>query len=233
MYPKPPYPKISVVICTLNEAKNLPYVLPYIPEWVDEVVLVDGHSTDGTVEVAKKLRPDVKVFYQAEKGKGEALRYGIKSSTGDIIVTLDADGETDPRDMHRFIEALLRGCEFAKGSRLRLSLPAGKPTHRIIGNLIIAVVFNMLYLTRFTDLCSGYNAFWKKSFERVSLDSEDSFEDEPLLVSRAKKMGLKIVEVGHHDRGRISGESKAPSWRQGLKAIKTIFRERLYLRGVF
>jgi len=227
MYPKPPNPKISVVISTFNEAGNLPYVLPYIPEWVDEVVLVDGHSTDGTVEVAKKLRPDLKVLYQPGKGKGEALRHGIKSSTGDIVVTLDADGETDPRDMHRFIEALLRGCEFAKGSRLRLSLPAGKPTHRIIGNLIIAAVFNMLYLTRFTDLCSGYNAFWKKSIERVSLDSEDCFEDEPLLVSRAKKIGLKIVEVGHQDRGRISGESKAPSWRQGLKAIKTILREKL------
>jgi glycosyltransferase involved in cell wall biosynthesis len=227
MYYKHPYPKISVVICTLNEAKNLPRVLPYIPEWVDEVVLVDGHSTDGTVEVAKKFRPDVKVFYQLKEGKGEALRHGIKSSTGDIVVTLDADGETDPRDMHQFIEALLRDCEFAKGSRLRLSLPAGKPTHRIIGNLIIAAVFNMFYLTRFTDLCSGYNAFWKKSIEKVSLDSEDCFEDEPLLVSRAKKMGLKIVEVGHHDRGRISGESKSPSWRQGFRALKTLLRERM------
>jgi glycosyltransferase involved in cell wall biosynthesis len=227
MYPKPPYPKISVVICTLNEAENLPYVLPYIPDWVDEVILVDGHSTDGTVEVAKKLRPDVKVFYQPGKGKGEALRLGIKSSTGDIIVTLDADGETDPRDMDRFIEALLRGYDFAKGSRFRLSLPAGKQMHRMIGNLIIASVFNILFLTRFTDLCSGYNAFWKKSIERIGLDSGDCFEDEPLLVSRAKKMGLKMVEVGHHDRGRISGESKAPSWRQGFKAIKTIVRERL------
>ena len=77
-------------------------------------------------------------------------------------------------------------------------------------------------------MCSGYNAFWKKSIEKVSLDSVDCFEDEPLLVSRAKKMGLRIVEVGHHDRGRISGESKAPSWRQELKAIKTILRERLF-----
>jgi glycosyltransferase involved in cell wall biosynthesis len=227
MYPKPPHPRVSVVICTLNEAKNLPHVLPHIPSWVDEVIVVDGHSSDGTVEVAKKLRPDVKVFYQLREGKGEALRLGIKSSTGDIVVTLDADGETDPRDMHLFIEALLRGCDFAKGSRLRLSLPAGKPTHRVIGNLIIAAVFNMLFLTRFTDLCSGYNAFWKKSIEKVSLDSEDCFEDEPLLVSRAKKMGLKVVEVGHYGRGRISGESKAPSWRQGLKAIKTLLRERL------
>ncbi len=229
MYPKPPYPRISVVICTLNEAKNLPHVLPYIPDWVDEVVLVDGHSTDGTVEVARKLRPDVKVFYQPGKGKGEALRLGIKGSTGDIVVTLDADGETDPKDMDRFIEALLRGYDFAKGSRLRLSLPVGKPMHRIIGNLIIAAVFNMLFLTRFTDLCSGYNAFWRNSIEKVSLDSEDCFEDEPLLISRAKKMGLKMVEVGHHDRGRMSGESKAPSWRQGIKAIKTLVRE--WLKG--
>ena len=85
----------------------------------------------------------------------------------------------------------------------------------------------MLFMTRFRDMCSGYNAFWKKSIEKVGLDSGDCFEDEPLLVSMAKKMGLKMVEVGHHDRGRISDESKAPSWRQGFKAIKTVVREKL------
>ena len=221
------YPKISILICALDEEKNLPHVLPEIPSWVNEVVLVDGHSTDGTIEVAKKLRPDVKVLYQHKRGKGDALRYGIKHASGDIVVTLDADGATDPEEIPKFIESLLKGYDFAKGSRFTLSLPVNKASHRIFGNLLIAAVFNILYSSKYTDLCSGYNAFWKKALEQVNLESSDCFEDEPLLIARVKKAGLKIAEVGHRDLGRIYGEGKAPSWRQGLKAIKTIMRERL------
>jgi len=224
------YPKITVLVCALDEEKSLPYVLPKIPSWVDEILLVDGHSTDRTVEVAKRLRPDIRVLYQPRVGKGDALRFGIKQATGDIIVTLDADGATDPCEMYKFVEALFRGYDFAKGSRFRVVLPTNKPTHRIFGNLLITAVFNALFSAKFTDLCSGYNAFWKKSIERVSLQSEDYFEDEPLLIARAKKSGLKIVEVGHWDRGRISSESKAPSWRQGFKAIRTITRERFCVK---
>jgi len=227
MFPKSPYPKVSVIICAFNEEKNLPYVLPGIPAWVDEVVLVDGHSTDRTVEVAKKLRPEIRVLYQPNRGKGDALRHGIKHASGDILVTLDADGATDPKDIPKFIEPLLKGYDFAKGSRFTLALPVNKASHRIFGNLLIAAVFNILYGDRYTDLCSGYNAFWKRALERIDLGSSDCFEDEPLLIARVKRAGLRIAEVGHHDLGRIYGEGKAPSWRQGLKAIKTITRERL------
>jgi len=227
MFPDFPYPRVSVIICTFNEERNLPRVLPRIPTWVDEVVLIDGHSTDETVGIAKKLRPDVRVIYQPERGKGDALRCGFKHANGDIIVTLDADGATNPKEMHRFIELLLKGYDFVKGARFLIRLPAKKPWHRIFGNLLIAAVFNLLYGSRYTDLCSGYNAFWKKTLESTSLESSDCFEDEPLLIARVQRAGLRIAEVGHCDLGRMYGEGKAPSWRQGLKAIKTIARERL------
>jgi glycosyltransferase involved in cell wall biosynthesis len=221
------YPKITVLICVLNEEKNIPHVLPKILSWVDEIVLVDGNSADGTVEVAKKLRLGIKVLYQPEKGKGDALRYGLKHVCGDIIVTPDADGATDPEDIHLFVESLLKGYDFAKGSRFILGAPINKATHRIFGNLLIAAVFNILYNAKYTDLCSGYNAFWKRSLSRVNIESNDCFEDEPLLIARVKKAGLRIVEVGHQDNGGIYGAGKAPSWRRGFKAIKTITRERL------
>jgi len=228
MYPEYPYPRVSVVICAFNEEKNLPHVLPKIPGWVDEVLLVDGRSTDRTVEVAERLRPDIRVLYQPDRGKGDALRHGIKHASGDIIVMLDADGATDPKEMPKFIGPLLKGYDFAKGSRFTLSLPVNKASHRIFGNLLIAAVFNILYGSRYTDLCSGYNAFWKKALGRIDLDPSDCFEDEPLLIARVKRVGLRIAEVGHRDLGRIYGEGKAPSWRQGLKAIKTIVRERIF-----
>src|SRR5436190_17228145 len=80
------YPKISVVIPALNEEENLPYVLPRIPKWVHEVVLVDGHSKDRTVEVARQLRPDIRIINQKGRGKGEALRCGFAAATGEVVV---------------------------------------------------------------------------------------------------------------------------------------------------
>ena len=111
-------PKVSLVIPTLNEAKNLPLILPYIPiNWVDEVVLVDGRSTDDTVEVAKQLMPSIRVVMESKKGKGAALRAGYQAAAGDIIVVIDADGSNDPREIPRYILPLLEGADFIKGSR--------------------------------------------------------------------------------------------------------------------
>ena len=161
------------------------------------------------------------------------MRYGICHASGDIIVTLSADLETDPQEMPKFIEPLLEGYDFVKGTRFswnpfRPRLPKGKPLHRIFGNFIIALTFDLLFLKPFTDPCSGYNAFWKKSIERVSLFSEDGFEDEPLMLTRVVKAGLRIKEVQHIDLGRLHGENKSPSFRQGFKSVKTIVRERLF-----
>ena len=85
-------PRVSVVIPALNEAKNLPFVLPKLPAYIDEVILVDGHSTDRTVEIARALVPQVRVVHQNGRGKGNALACGFAAASGDIIVMLDADG---------------------------------------------------------------------------------------------------------------------------------------------
>jgi glycosyltransferase involved in cell wall biosynthesis len=216
---------ITALICTLNEEENLPHVLPKLPKWVDEVLIVDGHSTDGTVEVVLGLRPDAKVLGQPGRGKGDALKYGIEHASGDIIVTIDADGTTDPEDMPRFVQPLLTGYDFVKGSRFALSRPVGKPRHRIFGNWVIVTTYNTLYRTNYTDLCAGYNAFWKQAIARVDLSGWTD-QEEPLLNARVRKAGLKVIEVGHHDKGRIGGETKQPSWRQGSGAIRTVIRER-------
>src|SRR5215471_8988380 len=110
-------PRVSVVIPALNEARNLPHVLTEIPEDIHEVILVDGHSVDGTVWVARSLRPDIRIVEQTRQGKGNALACGFAVATGDIIVTLDADGSADPGEIPRFVEVLADGADFAKGSR--------------------------------------------------------------------------------------------------------------------
>src|SRR6266568_3003147 len=110
-------PGIAIIIPARNEAKNLQYVLPYIPTDIREVILVDGHSTDDTIEVARRLLPSIQIVRQEGRGKGNALRQGFAASSADIIVTLDADGSADPREIPRFVHALMHGHDFAKGSR--------------------------------------------------------------------------------------------------------------------
>src|SRR6202051_4604563 len=108
------HPRISVVIPARNEARNLHYVLPFIPSIVDEVILVDGHSTDETIAVAQQLLPDITIIKQQGKGKGDALQLGFAACTGDIIVMLDADGSANPKEIPYFVAALLTGRDFAK-----------------------------------------------------------------------------------------------------------------------
>lgn len=224
--PACPYPKITVLICALNEADNLPYVLPKIPPFVDEVMLVDGHSTDDTVQVAQQLYPDIRVLQQPTKGKGEAMRFGIQQACNDIIVTLDADGSNDPQIITNFVEPLTNGYDFVKGSRFLGSRPQHMPFQRRFGNRVLVLVANALHRTKFTDLCCGYNAFHKSLLQNIDL-REGEFDYEPALILKAKKAGLRITEVACVDRGRISGVSKLSNFGQGWKALRTIVKERL------
>src|SRR5437763_14550916 len=109
--------RVSAVIPALNEAENLPHVLPRIPTWVHEVILVDGQSSDDTVQVAQELWPTIRIVPQAGRGKGAALRSGFAAASGDIIAMLDADGSTDPAEIPAFVGALLSVAIFAYRSR--------------------------------------------------------------------------------------------------------------------
>ncbi len=220
------FPKVTVVICTLNEASNISAVLPRIPDWIDEVLLVDGNSTDGTVQIAKALLPKVHVLYQLKPGKDFALSLGIQHARGDIIVTLDSDGEAAPEEIAQFIEPLFRGYDFVKGSRFARGW-RNKPVARILGNWLIVKACNAIYGTRFTDLCSGYNAFWKRRTEEVNLWHCDGWNYEPRIIARALAAGLRVTELPQRYEGRFSGESKLPDWRQGLHSVGSLILERL------
>jgi glycosyltransferase involved in cell wall biosynthesis len=224
------YPHISVVIPALNEARNLRHVLPLIPTIVNEIILVDGHSTDDTIVVVQQLGPTirapVRVMKQTGKGKGDALRVGFAACVGDIIVTLDADGSTDPREIPLFVEALLRGNDFAKGSRSILGGGSHDFTFlRRLGNYWLRKLVNMLFSTRFSDLCYGYNAFWRHCLDYIEIDC-DGFEVETLIHLRAHKAHLKIIEVPSIEYRRIYGKSNLNAFRDGWSVLRTIVRER-------
>lgn len=219
-------PTITVVLPVMNEAANLPLVFASLPTWIDEVVLVDGRSTDDTIEIARRLRPDVKVVLQGGAGKGDALVAGFEAATGDIIVTIDGDGSTDGQEIIRFVGTLMTGADFAKGSRFSSAGRSDDITAiRRYGNKALNVAVNKMFGTSFSDLCYGYNAFWARHLDKLGLDCP-GFEVETLMSIRAARAGLRIHEVPSHERPRLHGSSNLSAVKDGLRILRLILREK-------
>jgi glycosyltransferase involved in cell wall biosynthesis len=215
---------VSVIIPALNEEKNLPYVLPRIPSWVDEILLVDSHSTDATVAVARHTRPGIRIVQQTGKGKGAALQTGFKESTGDIIIMLDADGSTDPAEIPEFC-ALLASADFVKGSRF---MQGGGTTDmgfvRKLGNSCLRILVHLLFGGSFSDLCYGYIGFRRSALPKLHVDA-DGFEVETLMSIRALRTNLKIDEVPSFEYRRLTGSSNLRAVRDGWRILRTILKE--------
>ena len=214
--------RVSVVIPTLNESANLPHVMSRLPAWVHEVIVVDGHSTDDTVAMARALWPSVRVILQDGKGKGNALGCGFAAAKGDIIVMLDADGSTDPAEIPEFVKPLLEGADFVKGSR---RVDGGGSTDfsalRRRGNAVLTGLFNLAYRKQYTDLCYGYNAFWAHCLPHMRVDCS-GFEVETLIHARIARAGLEVAEVPSMEHERLNGQSNLRTFRDGRRVLGTM-----------
>ena len=233
-------PKVTVVIPTLNEARNLPHVFSRLPKDLHEVIVVDGHSVDDTLAVARGLRPDVRIVMQNRHGKGNALACGFVAATGDIIAMVDADGSADPSEIPRFVEALLNGADFAKGTRFADGGGSADITRtRRVGNRFFSVFFNMCYGARYSDLCYGFNVFWRSHLPVLGLDITspppegfggrlwgDGFEIETLMHIRIAKAGLIVTEVPSFEHPGIHGVSNLSTFGDGIRILRIIITER-------
>lgn len=235
-------PRVSVVIPTFNEAKNLPHVFARLPQDLHEVIVVDGRSVDDTIEVAQALRPDVVIVRQNRQGKGNAMACGFAAVTGDIIVMLDADGSADPGEITQFVEALVGGADFAKGTRFASGGGSADITDlRAWGNRWLNRIANALFSTSYTDLCYGYNAFWRYCLPYLELDADgaqraarlwgDGFEIETIINTRMAKARMQIAEVPSFEFERLYGQSNLNTWRDGCRVLRALFVERLSSKG--
>jgi hypothetical protein len=236
-------PRVSVVVPTRNEARNLEVVLPAVAAVrpaVHEIIVVDGNSVDGTIETAQRVLPWVRVISQTRKGKGNAMACGFAAATGDVIVMFDADGSADPAEIPAFVRALIDGADFAKGSRFVRGGGSDDITLlRKSGNAGLNGVANALFGTSYTDLCYGYNAFWADILPVLDLPPIDTpapadgsmlwgdgFEIETVLNCRVAAAGLKITEVPSMERERIFGQTNLRTFADGTRVLRTLAAER-------
>ncbi|MEQ3552918.1 glycosyltransferase family 2 protein [Pseudonocardia nematodicida] len=237
-----PHPAVSVVVPVRNEARNLEIVLPALAELrpaLHEIIVVDGHSTDGSLETARRVLPSVRTLTQTRKGKGNALACGFAAVTGDIVVMFDADGSADPAEIPAFVAALTAGADVAKGSRFTAGGGSDDITPlRRAGNFGLNTVANALFGTSYTDLCYGYNAFWADLLPALDLPATDApapaggmlwgdgFEIETVLNTRIAVAGLAVTEVPSVERRRVFGDTNLRTFADGARVLRTLFAER-------
>jgi glycosyltransferase involved in cell wall biosynthesis len=239
------WPRVSIVIPTLNEARNLPYVLKELPSDTYEIIIVDGYSVDDTLAVVRQEKPAARIVMQTRQGKGNALACGCLAATGDIIALVDGDGSHDAAEIPEFVSVLLAGADFAKGTRFAQGGGSTDITHmRRVGNRTLTGIVNLLYGVRYTDLCYGFNVFWRKHLSVVGFDDHtvlpadsrrqywgDGFEIETLINIRVAAAKLAVVEVPSFERARIHGASNLNAVSDGLRVLRSILRERFAASG--
>jgi len=220
-------PKVSVIIPTLNEEKNLPIVLKEIPEYVYEIIIVDGYSKDKTVEQAKRFK--CKIIYD-NKGKGSALIKGMKEAKGDIIIMMDADCSHRINEFPLLIGGIKTGYDVCMGSRfIQGGGTADMPWYRMLGNKFFVMLVNLLWGMNYSDLCYGYRSLSKEAVKKLNLKS-NSFAIETEISIHAAKKKLKVVEVPSFEKSRRYGKGKLRTFKHGWEILKTIIRE-ILIRG--
>ena len=242
-------PGVSVIIPARNEGRNLPLILDSLPEGIDEVIVIDGNSTDDTVAVAE-VHPRVsKVVVQRAKGKGAALSLGLRVASHDYVVMIDADGSMDTEEIPAFVAALEAGADVVRGSRY---LPAGGSEDltpfRSFGNRVLTGLANVLFDVSWTDLAYGYAAFRKSALEQMDVFYYDSkigslpfsrgmsygqgFEIESLIFCRSARRGLTVVEIPSIEASRWHGASNLKAIPDGFRALSAILVERARSRRI-
>jgi hypothetical protein len=218
---------VSLVIPAKNEARNLPYVLDHLPGGIDEVILVDGRSSDVTTVMARHCLPDIRIISEPGSGKGNALRAGFAAATGDAIVAMDADGSMSPEEIPHYVYFLEQGYDLVKGSRFVAGGGSLDITSiRRLGNYGLLKIANALFGSQYSDLCYGFFAFRRHFLEHLALRST-GFEIETEIMVRAQVTGLRIAEIPSLELPRRAGGSNLRAVRDGQRVLKTLVREKM------
>ena len=242
-------PGVSVIIPARNEGKNLPRILDSLPDGIDEVIVIDGNSSDDTVAVAEAHPRVSRVVVQRAKGKGAALSLGLRVATHEYVVMIDADGSMEVDEIPAFVAALDAGADVVRGSRyLPLGGSEDLTPFRSFGNKFLTGLANAFFDVKWTDLAYGYAAFRRSALEQMDVFYYDSkvsglpfsrgmsygqgFEIESLIFCRSARRGLTVVEIPSVEASRWHGSSNLKAIPDGFRALSAILVERARSRRI-
>jgi glycosyltransferase involved in cell wall biosynthesis len=222
-----PNPHVTVLIPTRNEADTIGELIDGLPRHFSNPpqVLVVDKSDDATPWVA--MMDGARVIRQYGRGKGNALRQILPAIESNIVLLMDGDGSMRPEEIPVFVQAMASGADIVKGSRfMRHGGSLDLSLLRRIGNLFFVLLVNLLWSTKYTDLCYGFMAFKKDALKKMAphLRSDD-FEIETEICIKAKKLGLSVREVPSVELSRKAGSSKLSAIHDGIRILKTIMKE--------
>jgi glycosyltransferase involved in cell wall biosynthesis len=221
--------KLSLVVPTLNEAEGVRHLKTLIPGCVDEVIIVDGDSGDGTREVAAGF--GWKVLLEKRRGYGRAYKTGFPACTGDVIATADGDGTYPVENLEPLVgELVARGLDFVSCARLPLAERGAMDTRNLIGNRLMTLAASVLWLHGFRDILSGMWIFRRTALEKLPLDSDNWNLSEEIKLKAYAALGPKFAElhIPYHPR---LGETKLMPWKVGVENILYMLRMRAGLTG--
>lgn len=212
---------ITVVIPTLNEAATVAEIIKGCRAHCDDILLVDGHSEDGTAGIARAM--GVRVVHDHRKGKGEALRTAIPHIQKDVVVFIDADGSHDPADIPRLAAPILEGkADHVSGSRL---LGGSSELHggfdecfRLMGSSFITACINHRFGVRLSESQNGLRAIRTDVLRSLGL-KEDITTIEQEMIIKTLKMGFRMAEVPTHEQKRSGGYSKIRLRKVALRYV--------------
>jgi glycosyltransferase involved in cell wall biosynthesis len=218
--------QVTVVIPCLNEEEGIQKVLSRIPEFVDEVIVVDNDSTDGTARIAREM--GARVIHENVRGYGRAYKTGLLHAQGDIVVTLDGDHSYPVDSLSYLIESLLRSqVGFVSASRFPIQNPDAMALKNLLGNKCLSLMMSLLYFRRVRDSQSGMWIFYKDALTRMNLESDGMAFSEEIKIEalRNRDIGFKEIPINYSNR---AGEIKLRPWRDGWNNLLFLFKKRFW-----
>jgi glycosyltransferase involved in cell wall biosynthesis len=218
--------RVSVVIPTKNEEGLIGQIVESVRPYADEVLVIDGHSSDRTRDIA--AAHGARVELDGGKGKGEALRRSMTSATGDIVVFIDADGSHDPKDIPALVAPIKAGAaDMVIGSRGKGGSDELHGTLeqfiRYVGSQLIMLAINYRWDVRLTDSQNGFRAVRRDVGLKLGLRANLTTIEQEMLM-RALKLGYRVDEIPTHEYERKWGTSKVVVWKLWSAYLWSFFR---------